>query len=188
MKNKRKEDWIRIMQPDGEDRIASPSYIRKLLKIESRDQLLSGVLNRLNWLERHVDQLEAPGRKQEVLDLLREHGSHNKTWIFNRVVNLSWRELSELVSEGLIVKSKSGSQSMFSAVARARAGVGGNHELSHVEKQVLKLWLEGLDKLAKECSKTGHMVTGGEVNKFIVGANEIIQELAKVSLFKEKEE
>lgn len=53
------------------------------------------------------------------------------------------------------------------------------------DKRILELWLEELDKLAKECSKTGYMVTGGEVNKFIVGANEILQELAKVSLFKE---
>ena len=57
--------------------------------------------------------------------------------------------------------------------------------MSHTEKSILKLWLEDLDKLADECSKTGHMVTGGEVNKFIVGANEILQALAKVSLFKE---
>ncbi|GAG14611.1 unnamed protein product [marine sediment metagenome] len=53
------------------------------------------------------------------------------------------------------------------------------------DKRIIKLWLEDLDKLAKECSKPGYMVTGGEVNKFIVGANEILQELAKVSLFKE---
>jgi len=59
--------------------------------------------------------------------------------------------------------------------------------MTHSEKEILKLWLEDLDKLADECSKTGHMVTGGEVNKFIVGTNEIIQALAKVSLFKEKD-
>ena len=60
--------------------------------------------------------------------------------------------------------------------------------MMYSKKEMLKLWLEDLNKIADECSKTGHMVTGGEVNKFIVGANEIIQELAKVSLFKEKGE
>jgi len=46
-------------------------------------------------------------------------------------------------------------------------------------KRVLELWLEDLDKIADECSKTGHMVTGGEVNKFIVGMNEIVKALVE---------
>ena len=31
MSEKRKEDWIKIVQPDNSDKIASPQYIKKLL-------------------------------------------------------------------------------------------------------------------------------------------------------------
>ena len=58
--------------------------------------------------------------------------------------------------------------------------------MTHSNKEILKLWLEDLDKLAYECSKAGHMITSGEVNKFIVGMNEIVKALVEESsLFKE---
>lgn len=119
MASERKEDWISIYTPEGEKKIASPSYIRKLLKIESRDQLLAGVFNRIESLERKVDRLESPGRQAQILELLYKHGKHNRIWIFNRVGNGQWYDIKELVDTGLIVESKAGSVTMYSCAVEA---------------------------------------------------------------------
>ena len=51
--------------------------------------------------------------------------------------------------------------------------------MTHSNKRILELWLEDLDKLAGECSKTGYMITGGEINKFIVGTMEVVKALVE---------
>lgn len=111
--SERTEDWIQITQPNGNKMIASPGYIRKLLGI-SKDKM--NLFNRLQTLERKVDQLESPGRQEDILKLLRENGKHNLTWISNRVRNYQWYDLDVLIKKGLIVTSKSGSMTMFSHV------------------------------------------------------------------------
>ena len=108
-KTKRTEEWIQITDPDGKRLIASPSYIRKMLGLD-----LTNVFNRLQRLERHVDRLEAPGRQEKILQLLHEHGKHNRTWIDNRVSDFQWYDMSALLEKGLIVTSKAGSVTMYS--------------------------------------------------------------------------
>lgn len=110
-KERRREDWISIKTPDGRDMIASPVYIRKLLGI-TKDR--ENVFIRLERLERKMDRLEAPGRQEEILRLLRKHGKHRKIWIKNRVSNYQWYDLGELLQKDLIVESKSGTITLYS--------------------------------------------------------------------------
>lgn len=117
-KEKRTEIWIKIYTPDGETRIASPSYIGKLLGIPKTRMNL---YNRLEMLERRVDRVESPGRQEEILKLLRENGKHNLLWISNRVINYKWYDLDFLLKAGLIVKSKAGTVTMYSCT-RAKDG------------------------------------------------------------------
>ncbi len=114
MTSKRLEDWIQITQPDGKKMLAAPSYIKKLLGLD-----LTNVFNRLQRLESKVDHLEAPGRQAEILQLLAEHGRHNKFWIENRVGNYQWYDLDQLLNAGLIVASKAGTVTMYSCPERS---------------------------------------------------------------------
>lgn len=109
MPSERKQDWINITRPTGKKMIASPSYVKRLLDVD-----LSTVYNRIERIERQLDRLEAPGRQEEILKLLRENGKHNRFWISNRVMNYQWDDLLALISLGLIIESKAGSQSMYS--------------------------------------------------------------------------
>lgn len=109
MTSKRSEEWIQITTPEGKKLIASPSYIKKLLGLD-----LSNVYNRLQELEYKVDRLEAPSRQAKILQLLHEHGKHNKFWIQNRVRNYQWYDVGQLLEAGLIVASKAGSVTMYS--------------------------------------------------------------------------
>lgn len=109
MTPKRKTDYIKIIQPDGQNMIAAPDYIRKLLGLDP-----TNVFNRLERLERKVDRLEAPGRQAKILQLLQEHGEHNRIWINNRVGNIQWYDIGQLVDAGLVVHSKAGSVTMYS--------------------------------------------------------------------------
>ena len=111
MKAERKENWINIITPAGKEMIASPSYIRKLLGVD-----LSNVYNRIERIERQIERLEAPGRQEEILKLLRENGKHSQGWIINRVMNYQWYDLRDLIEKGLIVESKAGSNRMYSCV------------------------------------------------------------------------
>lgn len=110
-KKRRTEEWIQITDPDGKKMIASPSYIRKLLDITTDKRNLT---YRLNELERKIERLGAPGRQEEILKLLRESGAHNRFWIRNRVPNYQRYDLRELLQNGLIVESKSGTVTMYS--------------------------------------------------------------------------
>ena len=111
MTSERKEDWINITTPEGKKMIASPGYVKKLLGVD-----LSNVYNRLERIERQLERLEAPGRQEEILKLLRENGKHNLIWISNRVMNYQWYDLRDLIDKGFIVESKAGSTRMYSCV------------------------------------------------------------------------
>ena len=114
MTSERKEDWISIYTPEDERKIASPSYIKKLLGLD-----LSNVYNRIERLERRVDLLESPSRQAQILELLYKHGKHNRIWISNRVGNVQWSDIKELVDTGLIVESKAGFVTMYSCAVKA---------------------------------------------------------------------
>lgn len=111
-KKKRKQNWIYIYTPDGENKIASPAFIRNLLRIKDVD--LSNIYNRLQRIEYQMDKAESPGRQEEILKLLREDGKHNLVWISNRVGNYQRYDLDGLLKAGLIVESKAGNTTMYS--------------------------------------------------------------------------
>ena len=107
MSEKRKEDWIYITTPEGKKMIASPNYIKNLLGLDE-----SGIFNRLERLERKIERLEAPQRQEEIISLLREHGKHNGFWLNNRLDYL-WKDLEDLVKNGVIRRTRSGTQIMY---------------------------------------------------------------------------
>ena len=111
-KAKRKEDWIEIVTPEDENRMASPQYIRKLLGIKDVD--LSNVWNRLLRLENKITKLESPARQEKITELLRKNGKHNLTWISNRVSDYEWYDIMELLKKGIVNKTRSGSQILYS--------------------------------------------------------------------------
>ena len=112
----RKEDWIYIIKPNNEQRIASPAFVKKLLGIEKLD--VYNIYNRLQKLEQKVDKLEEPMKKQRIIELLKSGESHNRQWLENRVEGLGWylasKLLRELVDEGKLKITKAGTNDMYS--------------------------------------------------------------------------
>jgi len=113
---KRTENWVYIIKPDGEQRIASPDFIKELLGIERLD--VQNVYNRIQKLEQKIDVLEEPIKKQKILKILENGETHNRIWIENRVPDMGGyntiRLINELVEEGKLQVSKAGAQDMFS--------------------------------------------------------------------------
>ena len=105
--SKRKEVWIKIYTPEGETRIASPAYIKKLLDVD-----LSNIYNRLIRIESQIDKLEAPQRQERIIETLRGQGKHNRSWLSYRV-DYRWYDLLALIEKGIIVESKSGTHRMI---------------------------------------------------------------------------
>ena len=103
----RKEDWIKIVTPKNENKIASPSYIKKLLDVD-----LSNIYNRLIRMESQIDKLESPQRQENIIEVLRGQGKHNRSWLSYRI-DYRWYDLSALIEKGIIVESYSGSQRMI---------------------------------------------------------------------------
>ena len=114
--SKRKENWIRIVTPEGKYMIASPQSIKKLMGLDDDPRI---ILNRILTLEIKVNRLELPHRQEEILKLLQENGAHTKIWLVNRVPNFKWGDLEPLIKDGRIIQSKSGTHNMYSA----RAGI-----------------------------------------------------------------
>ena len=107
MMSKRKEDWIKIVTPDNENKIASPSYIKKLLNVD-----LSNIYNRLIRMESKIDKLESPKRQEKIIEALRDQGRHSRIWLDNRV-SFRGYDLRDLIEKGIIIESKSGTQPMI---------------------------------------------------------------------------
>ena len=103
----RKENWIRIRTPQGENRIASPAYVKKLMGID-----LSNIHHRLISIEGKIDKLESPIRQEKIIEALRGQGKHNRSWLENRV-SFQWYDLRPLIHKGIIVESYSGTQRMI---------------------------------------------------------------------------
>lgn len=66
-------------------------------------------------IENRLNDLEKPVRKNRVLDLLREEDGkrHNALWFVNRIHNLAYWEIEELLTEGKLSASMRGSQPMY---------------------------------------------------------------------------
>ena len=112
--SKRKEDWILIYTADNKHMIASPANVRKLLNLD-----LSNIYKRLISAEEKIDRLEAPQRKEKIIEVLRGQGKHNRIWLFNRV-RLLYQDLADLIEKGIIIESYSGSQRMIELAECAR--------------------------------------------------------------------
>lgn len=53
-----------------------------------------------------------------------------------------------------------------------------------INKEILKSWLEDLEKLSHECTSRSYLLSNGEVQKFIVGTTELLKAIVeKVDLF-----
>jgi hypothetical protein len=106
----REEDWIYIIQPDGEKKIASPAFIKKLLGV---DVEVFNLKRRARELELKVSRLESPGRQAQILELIAEHGPRSRPWINNRVSDYHYYDLDNLVAGGFLVESRSGTHRMY---------------------------------------------------------------------------
>ena len=105
--SKRKEDWIKIYTPENEDKIAAPSYIKKLLRVDT-----SNIYTRLHRMESKIDKLESPQRQEKIIEILRGQGKHNKIWLGNRI-DYRWYDLTALIKKGIVIETKSGTQPMI---------------------------------------------------------------------------
>lgn len=121
-KKKRETDWVHIQTPENKNMIASPNYVFNLLNLQYKFNDLHSQFNRvwefLNKIENRITILERPIKKQEVLNLLKkEKGKHNASWFEARIFNIGYREirflLHELETEKKLIRSKSGSQTMY---------------------------------------------------------------------------
>ena len=115
MTEKRKEDWIHITTPDNIDKLANPSYIRKLLEVERYGTFIDNLASRVLRLENTIRDLRKPERKAKILRLLRscQNIPHNYPWFENRIMALQYLEIIELVTEGKLEPFKSGNVRMF---------------------------------------------------------------------------
>ena len=107
---KRKTDWIYIIQPDGQKRIASPSYVRQLLKICALEKELRHEIWKLNV---RIKELEAPIQKKKVLEFMEDKGFHTADWIQRRLPGIPGRIIWDLFAEGKLEKKRSGAHNMY---------------------------------------------------------------------------
>ena len=114
----RKSDWIHIIEPDGSNKIAAPSYITQLLGLEDVKPETRRLFKRIVAIEEQVDELRKPSIKQRILTLLENGERHNKRWFERRISSAGWyliyQCLSELVEEDVLTITKAGSQDMHS--------------------------------------------------------------------------
>ncbi len=103
MTEQRKEGWIYIQQPNGEQRIANPEFIKNLLGVNA---LRSELESKIEDLRYRIEELEKPERKQKILALLAtDKGKHGFEWFKNRVyLNIKQGDFIELLADAKITK------------------------------------------------------------------------------------
>jgi hypothetical protein len=122
--NKRKEEWIYIQTPEGKQLIASPDYIKKLLNLEDvNSYLFTSMYRRIQQLEDIVEKLEAPIRREAILELLKDDGKfHTQQWITSRVPRARCYDVRALESEGKLTMKKSGNHVLYGRSESASRG------------------------------------------------------------------
>lgn len=111
---KRNQDWIRIEEPNGTQKIASPNYIKKLLDItDVSSYLFNSLFERIHQLEDLVDKLEAPMRKESILELLKDGKFHRQDWITRRVARARCSDVRALEIERKLTMKKSGNHTLY---------------------------------------------------------------------------
>lgn len=102
---KRTEDWIHIIQPDNENKIASPAYVAKLLGLTSLKEEIEARLNRLEY----------PMGCQQILELLQKYGGkHTRRWFEGRIsIPIDYRHFADLVNKGKLIVARHGCQTVY---------------------------------------------------------------------------
>jgi hypothetical protein len=109
----RKEDWIRIITPEGQEMRASPNYIRKLLGVTVNEADIYNLKHEIRQIKKRVTKLEYPIREKEVIELLsKEEKPHNFTWLKNRVENLTYADYYFMIDEKILLVKKHGKTDM----------------------------------------------------------------------------
>jgi hypothetical protein len=111
----RTEAWIYISEPDGQQKIVSPSYILNLIGLASYPEFKKDVQDRLWKIEARLRELEAPERRKGLTTFLEEEAKP-RTWECIR--KRTWADYTDLIAlreEGLIIETKSGSHTLFRA-------------------------------------------------------------------------
>lgn len=115
-KSKRTQHYIVIYTPEGKERIASPSFVRQLLGI-------CVLREEVKLLTLRVSELEAPGRRERIVALLRKDGD------FRTYNWLDWRltfkpsDLDVLLAEGKLERRRSGSHVLYGVPKDAKEEV-----------------------------------------------------------------
>jgi len=107
----RTEVWIHIIEPDGTNKIASPSYIKSLLGIDKIEA-------RISEINKVIDVLEKPMRKQKILRVLNDGKPHTERFIKRRLADYRYLDLLELKDEGHIKREIHGTQYCYRIVAK----------------------------------------------------------------------
>jgi len=107
----RTEVWIHVVEPDDTNKIASPSYIKSLLGIDN-------IENRISEINKVIDVLEKPMRKQKILHVLSDGKPHTGVFIKRRLADYRFLDLLELKDEGHIKLEMHGTQYCYRIVAK----------------------------------------------------------------------
>lgn len=115
MGEKRKREWIQIIEPDGTEKIASPSWLKKHLDLEGIDTtLFNSMWRRIGQLEEKVDLLMIPVIEQRIVDVLTEDkGMRTQQWISRRVSGFECGLVWDLVKKGVLEERMSGHHKLY---------------------------------------------------------------------------
>ena len=110
----RKKNWIAFTTPEGENKLGSPSFLKKLLGFDKLEALVWRLKEDNRVMSHRVIRLESPFRQAEVIELLsQEETPHNFTWLKNRVDNLGFRDLEPLIESGVLRVTDRAGHRMF---------------------------------------------------------------------------
>jgi len=109
--SKRTEVWICVIEPDNKSKIASPGYIKSLLGIDKIEA-------RISEINKVIDVLEKPIRKQKILHVLNDGKPHTEGFIKRRLADYHYSDFSELKDEGFIKLEMHGTQYCYRIVIK----------------------------------------------------------------------
>ena len=105
---KRFMSWIQIIEPDGTNKIAAPSYIAELIGLKALE-------NKVRNMKQQIHNLKAPERKTFILDALKKT-PHSINWFERHTPDYDYYDLRNIAKEGLIEFFHSGTQRMYRLV------------------------------------------------------------------------
>ena len=110
---KRNKDWVYIVEPNGQQKIASPDYIKNLLGL---DVELYNLKDQIRDLKHRVRDLEAPKRQDQVLNEL-EKQPRSYGFLKGVITDLGYSDIHELEHREIITRYTAGNnKTMLSIV------------------------------------------------------------------------